>query len=116
MSDPVDTICALVGCSREVAEVSYARTNNVVDSVDELIVFPKPAFKLPMKRKRELTSEEEEISRIRDLMEKAEADIQKNINVSNQRDCEPPSAQIAPLEETAQQNSCFQECQLPSLE
>jgi hypothetical protein len=115
MSDPVDTICALVGCSREVAELSYARTNNVVESVDELIVLPKPAFKLPIKRKRELTPEEEEIIRIRNVMEKAEADIQKNINASSQRGCEAPSVMPIHHAETAPQNSDFQRYQLPSL-
>jgi len=116
MSDPIDTICLIAGCSREEAEKSYSRTQSIVDSVDELIVFPKTYVKLPAKRKRDLTPEEEKVSKIRLLMEKAEAEIQKNVNASNQRDCEPPSGQIAPHVETAQQNSCFQECQLPSLE
>lgn len=94
MSDPVETICSLVGCSREDAEISYARTNSVLDSVDELMVFPESAVKLPMKRKRELTPEEEEVTRIRHLMEKAETEIQKSITASNQREtqeCRIPS-------------------------
>ena len=115
MSDPVDTICALVGCSREVAEISYARTNNVVDSVDELIAIPKSSVKLPMKRKRELTPEEQEVTRIRLLMEKAEAEIQKGITASNQLDCGPPFATKDPRAETAPQSNDFQQYRLPSL-
>lgn len=115
MSDPVDTICALVGCSREDAEISYARTNNVLDSVDELIVMPKSAIKLPMKRKRELTPEEEEVTRIRHLMEKAETEIQKNITASNQLDCELPSVTKDLHAETVQQSNDYLQYPLPSL-
>lgn len=115
MSDPVETICSLAGCSREVAEISYARTNNIVDSVDELIVLPKTTFKLPMKRKRELTAEEEEVTRIRNLMEKADLEIQKNINASNQPDCGAPSVTQIPHAEMVQQNNDFQQYRLPSL-
>lgn len=94
MSDPVETICSLVGCSRDDAEISYARTNSILESVDELMVIPQSAVKLPVKRKRELTPEEEEVTRIRHLMEKAEIEIQKNVTASNQRetqDCRMPS-------------------------
>ena len=90
----METICSLVGCSREDAEISYARTNSVLESVDELIVIPKSAIQLPMKRKRELTPEEEEVTRIRLLMEKAEIEIQKNVKASNQNnvdECRMPS-------------------------
>lgn len=115
MSDPVDTICSLAGCSREDAEISYARTNSIVDSVDELIAVPKSAIKLPMKRKRDLTPEEEEVTRIRHLMEKAEVEIQKNVTASNQRDCAAPSVTQTHHAEMALQNNDFQQCRLPSL-
>jgi hypothetical protein len=115
MSDPIETICSLVGCSREEAEVSYARTNSVLDSVEELIVFPESAVKLPMKRKRELTPEEEEVTRIRHIMEKAETEIQKSITASNQRDCGAPCVTQTPHEEKAQQNNDYLQCRLPSL-
>jgi len=115
MSDPVDTICSLVGCSREDAEISYARTSNVLDSVDELIIIPKPAIKFSMKRKRDLTPEEEEVTRIRHLMEKAEVEIQKNITSSNQRDCVEPCVKQSHHAEMALQNNDFQQCRPPSL-
>lgn len=116
MNDPIDTICLIAGCSREEAETSYLKTQNIVESVDELIVFPQTYVRLPAKRKRDLTVEEERLYQIRILMEKAESEIQKKVNESNQRDCEPPVAQKAPHAETAQQSNCSQECQLPSLE
>lgn len=115
MSDPVETICSLVGCSREDAEISYARTNSVLESVDELIVVPKSAIKLPMKRKRDLTPEEEEVTRIRHLMEKAETEIQKNITASNQLDCGPPSVTKTPHVEMVPQSNDYPRYQLPSL-
>lgn len=115
MSDPIETICLLVGCSREDAELSYARTNNILESVNELIVVPESALKARMKRKRELTPEEEEVTRIRLLMEKAEIEIQKNVTASNQRDCAEPSVTQTHPEETALQSNDSLQCRLPSL-
>ena len=121
MSDPIETICALVGCSRDIAEESYFNTNNVLESVDALLSIPPKKYTLPVIQKLERTPEQEELEHIRKLMEHVEVEIQekikhKTLTGSNPLCASEPDETTCPHEETAQQNSCFQECQLPVLE
>lgn len=121
MSDPIGTICDLVGCSREIAEESYTRTKNVLESVDKLLTTPPKKYILPVVRKSERTPEQIELERIRKLMEDAEREIQdkireKTLTGSNPLGSSESDETTDRHEETAQQSSYFQECQLPVLE
>lgn len=121
MSDPIETICELAGCSREVAEESYSKTKNVLESVDELLITPPKKYTLPVIEKAEKTAEQLEIERIRHVLEEAEREIHekikhKTLTGSNPLGSSESDETTTHLEETALQSSCFQECQLPVLE
>lgn len=121
MSDPIETICELVGCSRQLAEESYAETKNVVESVDKLLTTPPKKYTLPVVQKTEKSPEQIELERIRKLMEQAELEIQekikhKTLTGSNPLGSSESDETTDHPEETAPQSSCFQECQLPVLE
>ena len=79
MRDPIDTICELVGCSREIAEESYAKTKSTLDSVEQLLATPPKKYKLPSVQKPEQTPEQIELERIRKIMEQAEREIHEKI-------------------------------------
>lgn len=121
MSDPVGTICELVGCSRETAEESFAETKNVLDSVERLLTTPPKKYKLPVVQKSQRTPEQIELERIRTVLENAEHEIHekikhKTLTGSNPLGSSESDETTGHHEETAQQSSCFQECQLPVLE
>jgi hypothetical protein len=115
MSDPIETICNLAGCSREDAERTYSEVGDIVEAVDKLLVkVLSPADKyLNKKRQREVTPEEEVIAPIRKVMKRFDDKISTALG---QHGYEGSVATLAPHEETAQQNNCYQQCQLPSLE
>ena len=112
MTEPIDMICAITDCSREDAERVYKKTGNILDAADELMVKFESKFAkyIPAKKVAELTEEQKEIQRVRNEMKKFDNFI------SNRPGHEELSVQQARLEETAQQNNCSQQCQLPSLE
>jgi ElaB/YqjD/DUF883 family membrane-anchored ribosome-binding protein len=114
MADPIETICNLAGCSREDAERVYSEVNDIVEAVDKLLVkVSSPADKYIKKRKREVTPEEEVIAPIRKVMKQFDDRMSTALG---QRGHEGSVEMLAPREETAQQNNCSQQCQLPSLE
>lgn len=121
MSDPIETICVLASCSREIAEESYAKTQSIVDSVDELLMVPPKKYALPSVEKTTKTPEQIELERIRSVLENAEREIQekikhKTLTGSNPLESSEPAETTDRREETVLQSSCVQECQLPVLE
>ncbi len=114
MSDPIETICNLAGCSSEEARKVYAEVGDVVEAVDKLLVkVSSPADKYIKKRTREVTPEEEVIGPIRKVMKIFD---DKTSTSLGQHGYEGSVATLAPHEGTVQQNSCSQQCQLPSLQ
>jgi len=115
MSDPIEMICTLSGCPREDAERVYAETGNVVDSVDKLMVSTTPIYQkyIPTMAKKPLTEEQIIVNTVREFM--------KN-KIDSRTTCGGRPEQMVqdethiPHEEMVQQNSCFQKCQLPSLQ
>ena len=82
MSDPIETICELAGCSREQAEESYQKTQNILESVDILLTIPPKKYTLPTFKKPEKSSEQLELERIRKVLEDAESEIHEKIKPS----------------------------------
>jgi hypothetical protein len=118
MSDEIQTICNLTGCSREQAEEVYAQTQNVVDAVDRLLVnVPSPAEKYIQSRRTQKyeTEEQKHLRKLREIMEKIEENVKKSTS-SNQHGYEGSVETPSRHEEMALQNNCSQECHLPSLE
>ena len=115
MSDPIEIICKLSGCSREDAERVYSETKDIVESVDRLMATTESRYAKYMKvfPKREFTENQLKLASIRKTMEKIDSSLPT---------CGGPPVQTAQVEthslpeEKAPQNSCFQQCQIPSLE
>lgn len=114
MSDPIDTICNLAGCSREDAEHVYAEVGDIVEAVDKLLVkVLSPADKYIKKRARQVTPEEEVMQPVRKVMKRFDDVMSTGVG---QHGHEGSVEKLVPHEETAQQSNCSQQCQLPSLE
>ena len=108
MSDPIQTICSLTGCSEKEASDAYDRTEDVVEAVDLLLAKPKTT--VISKRLREMTSEEEVMGPIRKLMKK----FDENMSTSLRQHGHEGSVEKLDLrEEMVPQSSCVQECQIP---
>jgi len=90
----------------------YADTNNVEDAVDKLLP-PTKTTKRPTKPVRELTDEEKQIKELRTALKQMD---DERLTSSNPRGFSVPAAHYNRPEETAPQNSYYQECQLPSPE
>jgi len=116
MSDPIEMICNLANCSRQMAEESYKETKDVVESVDRLLSKSSSTqTKIPVViRKRE--QKDELLQKSENVMRHMSRKIHPNITSKDPllqptRD-EPKSHP----DQTAQQNNCVQQCQLPFLE
>ena len=115
MSDPIEIICKLSGCSLEDAERVYSETKDIVESVDRLMATTETKYAKYLKvlSKKPLTEEQLKLANIRETMKKIDSSLPT---------CGDPPAQTAqaetqiPHEETVPQNNCFQQCQIPSLE
>jgi hypothetical protein len=110
----IQMIVDLAGCSAEDAERVYAQVGNIPDAVD--ILMPKTVLSADkhiqkLKPKQEVTEEQKWCRTVREVLKTM--DDKRSTSVG-QREPEERSSNCIPLEETAQQNSCFQECQLPS--
>lgn len=116
MSDPVQTVCLLTGCTECEAERALAETEDIVEAVD-LLLEKKPSaadkYISGKKRSREVTPEEEIFQPIRTFMKKF--DELRPISLY-QPSREVPNEMQAHREETALRSSCSQECRLPSQE
>jgi hypothetical protein len=114
MSDPIETICNLTGCTREDAQRVYDETKDIVEAVDKLLEkVSSPAEKYIKKRVRQVTPEEELMAPVRKIMKAFDENMTTSLS---QHGHVGQVEQIAPHEETVQQNNCSQKCQLPSLQ
>ena len=115
MADPIQMICSLSGCTQEEAERAFTETEDVIEAVDRLLA-KKPSaadkYLSGKKRPREVTPEEQVVSKFRNTLKHFD-DL---VSTSLYRPAHEGQGETRdPHEETAQQNSYFQECQLPSL-
>jgi len=121
MTDPIPLIMSLTGCTQEEAQFAYNEKGDAVDAIEDILnrISPLPksvTLSNPRKRKREdMTPEEEEVEKLRPTMELMNREIESKIT-SNQRAASSEAVTRVPHEETVLQNSCLQECQLPSVE
>jgi len=116
MTDPVETVCILTGCTEEQAKRALDETEDIVEAVDRLLEKkPSPADKYisEKKRPREVSQEEQIIKPIRSMLKELD---EKTVTYLSGPSREAPAEKQDHHEETAQQSSYFQECQLPSLE
>jgi len=82
MSDPIETIMLIAGCSREQATEAFNKFNDVEDACDYLLFVGKVTE--PKKRKIELTPEQEEIAKVRKVMEEMDAKHEIRLTSTNQ--------------------------------
>lgn len=116
MTDPIVLICSLTGCDEDDARRAYEKTQDTVNAV-ELILGPLPNQKFnPRKRRRTMTEDEEYITNLRPTMEEIDRNAEKMVTEKGQRESSGSVEKISPHEEKVQQNSCVQECQIPSVE
>lgn len=121
MADPIPLIISLTGCTQDEAQFAYNEKGDVVDAVEDILnrIAPLPksvTLSNPRKRRREdMTPEEEHVQNLRPTMERMNNEIESKIT-SNQHAASSPAVTQTHHEEMAQQNSCSQECQLPSVE
>jgi hypothetical protein len=113
--DPIFSICSIAGCSREAAEISFAKTGSIIESIDALLAHT-PVVNISRKRKRSLSPTSKELLRIRGIMERADEHIRSVITESNQRESSESCVTQVPRAETAPQSSCSQEYPPPSRE
>lgn len=107
MSDPIQTICSLTGCTEQEANEAYDRTQDVIEAVDLLLAKPKTT-PVNLKRPREITPEEEFMGPVRKLMKR----IDDNISTSlNQHGHEGSVEMLDRREEKVPQSNCVPEYQ-----
>lgn len=109
-------IVDLAGCSEEDAKRVYDEVGDVSEAVD--ILMPKSVTKASeyinkLKPKVEISEEQKWCRYVRGVLK--EMDDKKSTS-ANQPVPEERSENCILREETVQQNNCFQECQLPSLQ
>lgn len=107
MSDQIQTICSLTGCSEKEANEALDRTQDVIEAVDLLLAKAKTT--VIQKRPRQVTPEEQVIGPIRKIMKRLDED---RATSSGQHGYEGSVEKLPHHEEMAQQNNCVQECQL----
>ncbi len=115
MTDPIQIICSLTGCTEEEANHAYNNTQDVVEAVDLLLVKVKsPADKYieSKKIKREITEEEKIIGPYRAILKEFDEKMSTSLS---QHGHEGSVLKLDHHEEMVQQNNCSQICQLPSL-
>ena len=114
MSDPIETIMNLSGCTKEQAKEAFEETKNIVDAVDKLLEKPNhPEDKYIKIVKHDVTPEEKIIAPFRKILKELD---EKMFTSLSQRGHEGSVEKLHHHEEMVLQNNCSQECQLPSLE
>lgn len=109
MEDNIQKVQDLGDCSREEA----------IELLEKASGDPLEALSLKMgaiPKKRRLNKEQEFFAILRTDMEKLETSIQSGYSKTSQSESLEQDEMQIPLEETAQQNNCYQECQIPSQE
>lgn len=107
MSDQIQTICSLTGCSEQEANEALDRTQDVIEAVDLLLAKPKTT--VVQKRPRQITPEEEVMAPIRKIMKRFDED---RATSSGQHGYEGSVEKLDHPAEMVLQNNCDQECQL----
>ena len=118
MEKDILTIMNLSGCCEEEARTAYKEKNGDVLLAVDFIMFGSHPLPVLKKRKREDINEHEEyLNSMRKTMEAIDGNIAEHRSTtSNPLASEEPSEKQARHEETVQQNSCFQECQISEIE
>ena len=122
MADPIMLICSLTGCTEDEARKAMETTNDPVTAIDCIM----PLGQIPSGEKyipkpgtlhnREKTEAEETLSTIRKTMETLDSEVDSKRVILNQNAGLPPDETHTLHEGTALQNSCVQQCLLPSVE
>lgn len=114
MSDPIETIVNLSGCTKEQAEKAYADLKDIVEAVDFLLENPvHPEDKYVHVVKHDVTPEEKIIAPYRKILKELDEKMSTSLN---QRGHEGSVEKLHHREEMVLQNNCSQECLLPALE
>lgn len=122
MADPIMLICSLTGCSEEEARKAMETTNDPIEAIDRLTPMAnttsgeKYISKPGTLHIHEKTEAEETLANIRKTMENLDAEVESKRVTSNQNAGLPQDETHTLHEGTALQNSCVQQCQLPSVE
>lgn len=111
-------IMGLTGCTEVIAQKAYDEKNgDVLLAVDFILFGGNPPPEKTKRKRADITEHEEHLNSMRKTMEAMDAEIEKRPNTtSNPLDCEEQDEMQALHEEMVQRNSCFQECQIPSME
>jgi hypothetical protein len=74
MSDPLEMICDIAGCSKEEAEMVFSETKDVVESVDRLMKKTESSWKkyIPLKSEPILTEAQVKLKKLREITTKIE--------------------------------------------
>jgi len=116
METDILLICSLTGCQENQARDAFFKHNKDALLAIDSILFPNQSLPVVKKRKREdITDNEEYIDGLRKTMREFDAQTDAR-SISNQPECVELIEKQTPLEETARQNNCLQECQIPSME
>ena len=107
MSEEIEMICELSGCSKEDAMKSWEEFGDVVEAVDNLL--PGKVSK----KTKELSEEQQFFKEMRETLKVM--DEKRQTNLVSREPCEQDE-QLDHPEEMVLQNNCFQECLIPSLE
>ena len=113
MSDPIQIICSLTGCTEEQAREAYDKTEDTVEAIDLLLEAPKSKTANLKKRPREVTPEEQIIAPIRKLLKEID---EKRSTSSYQPGYEGSVEMLDHREEKALQSSYVPEYQPPAQE
>jgi hypothetical protein len=116
MTDPIETICNLTGCSHEEAERVYNETKDMIEAVDRLLeTKPSSAEKYIQSKKKpkQVTEEEKIIGPYRAYLKELD---EKRSTSLGQHGHEGSVEMLDRHAEMVLQNNCSQECQLPSLQ
>lgn len=106
MEDNIQKVQDLGDCSREEA----------IELLEKASGDPVEALSLKMgavPKRRKLNEQQEFFAILRTDMEKLESSIKSGYSKSNQSESSEQGETQIPLEETAQQSNCYQECQIP---
>ena len=107
--DNIQKVQDLGDCSREEAIELLEKASG--DPVEALSI---KMGAIPKKRK--LNEQQEFFAMLRNDMEKLESSIRSGYSKTNQSESLEQDEMQTHLEETVQQNNCYQECQIPSQE
>ena len=109
-------IVEMAGCSEEDAKRVYDEVGDVTEALDRLIpktVYSADKYINKLKPNPEVSEEQKWCRTVREILKEMD---QKKSTSSNQPELAERSERCILLEETVQQNNCFQECHLPVLE